>query len=194
MARNDNSVNIKNAGDRYHHGDLRAALVAEGLKQLKRAPAGALSLREVARNVGVSATAVYHHFPDKAALLGALSLEGDQRLANAFEKAMAKAEPGLDAFNAMGRAYVRFALANPYLFRLMMSAEAGVVEHAQSRGRGMLARGIAELSGANTSKALQDVRQLRAWSMVHGLALLMLDGLVPADDSLIERVVDADVL
>jgi hypothetical protein len=58
----------------------------------------------------------------------------------------------------------------------------------------MLARGIAEMSGGRTSKAMQDVRQLRAWSMVHGLAMLMLDGLVPADDAIIARVVDAAVL
>ncbi len=198
MARNDNSVNIKNAGqdsgERYHHGDLRAALVEEGLKRLKDGPAESLSLREIARNVGVSATAVYRHFPDKAALLGALCVVGDERLADAFAAAMSKAKPGLDAFNAMGRAYVRFALANPSLFRLMMSAEAGHVDASPSRGRDMLARGIAEMGGGKASKALQDVRQLRAWSMVHGLAMLMLDGLVPADDAIIARVVDAAVL
>lgn len=201
MTKNDNSVNIKDSqhsrrdsGERYHHGDLRAALVEEGLKRLKNGPAEALSLREVARNVGVSATAVYRHFPDKAALLGALCAEGDEKLADAFAKAMAKAKPGLDAFNAMGRAYVRFALANPSLFRLMMSAEAGSATASPSRGRDMLARGIAEMGGGKASKALQDVRQLRAWSMVHGLAMLMLDGLVPADDEIITRVVDAAVL
>jgi len=194
MARNDNSVNIENQAERYHHGDLRAALIEEGLKRLQAGSAEALSLREMARNVGVSATAVYRHFPDRAALLGALCLVGDDRLADAFAQAMAKAKPGLDAFNAMGRAYVRFALANPSLFRLMMSAQAGGLDHGHSRGRDMLARGIAEISGGKSSKAMQDVRQLRAWSMVHGLAMLMLDGLVPADDAIIARVVDAAVL
>jgi AcrR family transcriptional regulator len=194
MARNDNSVNIENQGERYHHGDLRAALIEEGLKRLQAGPAEALSLREIARNVGVSATAVYRHFPDRAALLGALCHVGDDRLADAFAAAMARAKPGLDAFSAMGRAYVRFALANPSLFRLMMSAQVGGLDHGRSRGRDMLARGIAEMSGGRTSKAMQDVRQLRAWSMVHGLAMLMLDGLVPADDAIIARVVDAAVL
>src|SRR5262245_36026263 len=110
MARNGNSVNIESGGERYHHGDLRAALIREGRKQLKEGAADALSLREIARNVGVSATAVYRHFPDKAALLGALCAEGDELIAKAFEKAMAKEKPGHDAFNAMGRAYVHFAL------------------------------------------------------------------------------------
>lgn len=194
MARNDNSVNIESQAERYHHGDLRAALIEEGLKRLQGGAAEALSLREIARNVGVSATAVYRHFPDKAALLSALCLVGDDRLADAFAAAMVKAKPGLEAFNAMGRTYVRFALANPSLFRLMMSAQPGGVDHGKSRGRDMLARGIAETSGDKASKAMQDVRQLRAWSMVHGLAMLMLDGLVPADDAIIARVVDAAVL
>lgn len=190
MSKNDNSVNIKNQGERYHHGDLRSALVEEGLRRLEDGPAEALSLREIARNVGVSATAVYRHFPDKAALLGALCVVGDERLADAFEKAMAKAKPGRDAFNAMGRAYVRFALANPSLFRLMMSSESGRTHASDSRGRQMLVQSIAELSGGTASKAVLDAQRLRAWSMVHGLAMLMLDGLAPADDAIIERVVD----
>jgi hypothetical protein len=73
-------------------------------------------------------------------MLSALCLVGDDRLADAFAAAMAKAKPGLEAFNAMGRAYVRFALANPSLFRLMMSAQPGGVDHGKSRGRDMLAR------------------------------------------------------
>jgi len=194
MAKNGNSVNIESSGERYHHGDLRTALVEEGLRLLKQGPAEALSLREMARNVGVSATAVYRHFPDKAALIGALCQVGDERLADAFESAMAKAKPGRDAFNAMGQAYVRFALANPSLFRLMMSADAGKAIAEDSRGRRMLVEGIAELSGTAASKAVRDVRLLRAWAIVHGLAMLMLDGAVPVDDRLIAEVVDSRVI
>lgn len=194
MARNDNSVNIESEGERYHHGDLRSALIEEGLKRLKDGPAESLSLRELARNVGVSATAVYRHFPDKAALLGALCAVGDERLAEAFAKAMAKATPGRDAFNEMGRAYVRWALANPALFRLMMSAESGKAQGEASRGRAMLAQQIEMMGGGKASQAVQDIRRLRAWSMVHGLAMLMLDGLVPSNADIIDRVVDATVL
>lgn len=197
MSKNDNSVNIKNPsenpGERYHHGDLRSALVAEGLKRLKDGPAEALSLREIARNVGVSATAVYRHFPDKAALLGALAKVGDEMLAEAFAAAMAKEKPGHEAFNAMGRAYVRFALDNPSLFRLMMSPDSG--KHSdKSRGRMMLVREIEALSGGKANEVQQDMKRLRAWSIVHGLAMLMLDGLVPSDDRIIERVVSSEIL
>ncbi|MCC2105214.1 MAG: helix-turn-helix transcriptional regulator, partial [Hyphomicrobiales bacterium] len=67
----------------YHHGDLRAALVAEGMRQLGGEGAGDLSLRGVARAVGVSATAVYRHFPDKDALLSAIAEEGFRLLGQA---------------------------------------------------------------------------------------------------------------
>jgi AcrR family transcriptional regulator len=193
MAKNDNSVNIENSGERYHHGDLRAALVEEGLKRLKDGPADGLSLREMARNVGVSATAVYRHFPDKAALLDALSAEGDAQMAVAFEKAMAREKPGLAAFNAMGRAYVHFALKNPSLFRLMMTADSKS-SLPDSRGRSMLVKAIEEMSGGKAGQAVLDVRMMRAWAVVHGLAMLMLDGLVPADPKMIEKVLDASVL
>lgn len=194
MMKNDNSVNIEPSGERYHHGDLRAALIAEGLKLLKQGPAEGLSLREMARNVGVSATAVYRHFPDKAALLDALSAAGDALIAKAFEKAMAREKPGQAAFNAMGRAYVRFALKNPHLFRLMMSTDAGRGGMGNSRGRAMLVEEIAKLSGDKASQAVLDVRMLRAWAMVHGLAMLMLDGLVPKDERTIDRVLDSSLL
>lgn len=192
MPKNDNSVNIENSAERYHHGDLRSALIEEGLKRLSEGQAEDLSLRELARNVGVSATAVYRHFPDKSALLGALAAVGDERLADAFASAMAKAKPGRDAFNAMGRAYVRFALANPSLFRMMMSAASGKTHLFASRGRQMLVDGIQEMGGGKLDKAQAEIRILRAWAIVHGLAMLMLDGMAPHDETLIDKVIDAD--
>lgn len=185
-------ASAKTSDERYHHGDLRAALVSEGLKLLKSGEAEALSLREIARNVGVSATAVYRHFPDKAALLDALCEVGDEKLAEAFRTAMAKEKAGPDAFGAMGAAYVRFALANPSLFRLMMSAQGAKAQQDDSRGRSMLIRAIEEMSGGTASRKQMHINQLRAWSVVHGLALLMLEGLVPQDEALIDGVLGRD--
>jgi len=193
MAKNDNTVNIENESERYHHGDLRSALIEEGLKRLTEGRAEDLSLRELARNVGVSATAVYRHFPDKAALLGALATVGDERLADAFATAMAKAKPGRDAFNAMGRAYVRFALNNPSLFRMMMSPASGKAKMSNSKGRAMLVQGIAGMGGGKFSKQQALVHGLRAWAIVHGLAMLMLDGFAPQDEALIDQVVDVEM-
>lgn len=198
MSENDNTVNMSAEKNRYHHGDLRAALIEEGLKLIDQGPAEALSLREIARNAGVSATAVYRHFPDKAALLDALCLEGDARLGAAFKAAMGSVEPGLAAFSAMGRAYVHFALAHPSLFRLMMAAPARgpLPVPPPSAGDGgaamqMLVNAIDGLFGADKPAPMQEARRLRAWALVHGLAMLMLDGQVPADPALIDVVVDA---
>ena len=199
MSENDNTVNIKNRDGRYHHGDLRSALVEEGLALLDSKAPEDLSLREIARNVGVSATAVYRHFPDKAALLRALCAVGGQKLSQAFDTAMAGIEDPQEAFNAMGRAYVRFALHNPSLFRLMMTqrppdpddeagAEAGVNPFAR------MSKLLRDLLPPDAPASLRNTKRLQAWSLVHGLALLMLDGQVPADERLIDPVVTTSFL
>ena len=87
MSNNDNSVNMTAPSRGYHHGDLRAALLDAGLDLLKSGSAETLSLREVARRVGVSPTAVYRHFPDKAALLKELCIRGALELAQAQAQA-----------------------------------------------------------------------------------------------------------
>lgn len=201
MSENGNSVNINSEKNRYHHGDLRAALIEEGLKLIDAGPADALSLREIARNAGVSATAVYRHFPDKAALLGALCLEGHARMAGAFRKAMASADAGMAGFNAMGRAYVEFALDHPALFRLMMTepGRGPVSAPPPSAGEGadgmqMLVNTIDRVLGGDVPDQVREARRLKAWALVHGLAMLMLDGQVPADRRLIAAVVDARMI
>ena len=104
--------------ENYHHGDLRAALIDEALGLIERSSLDDLSLREVARNVGVSATAVYRHFPSKDDLLKALALHGLGLLGEQQRKAAARTD-GSEAFAQTGRAYVRFALNHPNLFRLI---------------------------------------------------------------------------
>ena len=93
----------------------------------------------------------------------------------------------------MGRVYVRFALANPALFRLMMvNARDGAVFDWQSdqvSGLNLLRRNIAELATPDTSAHIQRIRAVQSWAMVHGLAMLILDGQVPPDDMLIDSVV-----
>lgn len=198
MTTNDNSVNIESSAERYHHGDLRAALIEEGLKRLETGPAEGLSLRDIARSVGVSATAVYRHFPDKQALLHALADVAGDRMASAFETAMAAEKSGKDAFDAMGRTYVRFALRNPFLFKLMMSPEmmSGLSAEGRPRTRGMsmLTSALNELSGGKMSREMQNIKRLQSWSIVHGLAMLMLDGLVPADEKIIDQVLASRIV
>jgi AcrR family transcriptional regulator len=162
------------------------------MERLSEAPAEELSLRELARSVGVSPTAVYRHFPDKAALLTELCIEGDRMLAEAFRKAMAKVKPGMEAFDEMGRAYVRFALAHPSVFRLMMSPAGARRDEGEASA--MLVDALKGLSGPDVTRAARDAQRVKAWSLVHGLAMLMLDGLVPANKALIDQVITADFL
>ncbi len=192
MNANDNSVNIDSTKRGYHHGDLRAALVEAGLNQLALSDADALSLRAVARDVGVSATAVYRHFPNKAALLKSLCAAGDDELAVRCKAARAQAGTGKSGFDAVGRAYVRFALDKPALFRLMMSKNGRPPSHGATpdgEAFDLLLNGIAELTPPGASPEGRNVIALQSWAIVHGLATLMLDGLVPPDDALIEKII-----
>jgi AcrR family transcriptional regulator len=194
MASNANSVNIKS----YHHGDLRSAVVEEGLRLLRDREADSLSLREIARNVGVSATALYRHFPDKASLLEALAEAGYAQLAR--EQAAAAAGGGSSGFAAMGQAYVRFALANPALFRLIFVAKPTYahpgVEAPAGTAASLLQSGVAQLMGPEASAESRFAAMLRAWSLVHGLAMLILDGQVERSvaESMIAQIVSEDSL
>lgn len=177
----------------YHHGDLRSALVAAGLKALETSDVADLSLRQIARDVGVSATAVYRHFPDKQALLDALAEEGIARLGEAHQAAALAAGADASAFAATGRAYVRFALAHPALFRLTFS-RCAVGESIF--GETLSARLLQQQASKNAGGDPQATRRLmvQAWSVVHGLAMLMLDGQLPVEDALIDQVIDPGTL
>lgn len=178
----------------YHHGDLRSALVSEGIALVESEGIEALSLREVARRAGVSPTAVYRHFPDKKALVAALASEAVRRLGEAQREASEAAGGGRAGFSATGRAYVRFALANPGLFRLTYAdcepAQQGVPEGGLAAD--MLMANARKMAGGDERQA--QFLALRAWSTAHGLAMLMLDGRVPHEDAIIDAVVEAAAL
>lgn len=181
----------------YHHGDLRAAALDEGLRQLEHLSVEQLSLRDIARKVGVSATALYRHFPDKDALMGAIASRGFEMLADAQREAMTGLPPS-DAFAASGRAYVRFAIAKPSLFRMIFScavAQTHPFETApDDSAAGLLIRNVAKLMGQDTGDDERLVAAMRAWALVHGLAMLILDGQVRLTDidALIEQVIPKD--
>ncbi|NCU11199.1 MAG: TetR/AcrR family transcriptional regulator [Sphingomonadaceae bacterium] len=177
----------------YHHGDLRAALVDAGLKALETTTIADLSLRQLARAVGVSATAVYRHFPDKQALMQALASEGIEQLGR-YQQAAAAAGSDADAFGATGRAYVRFALANPALFRLIFGEcrDVGQSIFGDNLASSLLRDKALAATGGDDEAARQ--LMIQAWALVHGLAMLMLDGQLPADEALIDRVIDPETL
>jgi AcrR family transcriptional regulator len=178
----------------YHHGDLRNALVEASLALVAEKGAEAFSLREAAREVGVSPAAAYRHFADKNALLAELALLGSQRLGQAMERAIARvagkpgsAEHAAAVFAAVGLAYVEFAVANPAHFRVMFGPWC---EHlfppppAPQPGEArdpyaILVDCLDALVAAGVVKAQERAgAELAAWAYVHGLASLIVDGVL----------------
>ncbi|MDB5711666.1 MAG: TetR/AcrR family transcriptional regulator [Sphingomonas bacterium] len=176
----------------YHHGDLRAAAITAGLELLKSRTADDLGLREVARAVGTSATALYRHFPDKAALLRALAGEGLHRLGVAQRAASDAAGGGAAGFSATGSAYVRFALDNPALFRLIFANPMPHDKKTQVPADPDDAMAMLQANAAALAPAGMDPRifALQSWSIAHGLAMLILDRQLHIDDATIDAVID----
>ncbi|NNH69523.1 TetR/AcrR family transcriptional regulator [Nocardia uniformis] len=105
---------------RYHHGDLRSALLKRAEATLREVGADGLSLRQLARDIGVSHAAPSRHFRDKQALLDELAASGFERLGQCFAEATTEG-PVTDRLYGMARAYLRFAVENPELLALMFA-------------------------------------------------------------------------
>jgi AcrR family transcriptional regulator len=107
----------------YHHGDLRAALLAAAAAEIERIGYESLSLRELAVSLGVSRAAPYRHFADRRALLAALAAGGFDELAAIYRKAAVTGKTPQLRLAASGRAYLAFAEQRPQLFRLMFASD-----------------------------------------------------------------------
>ena len=187
---------------RYHHGALEQALLDEAVRQVRERGAEQVSLRGLAQAIGVSPSAAYQHFPDKAALLyavcGAGFTELTRRMTAAVDAVTAEGDAGaIDRFLAVGRVYLDFAVTETHLFRHMFSASSakgsqfthpddyldvrwgpGDDPHDLLLARiGELAeRGLLRLP-AQESEALD----LLAWSIVHGFSSLAVAGMLPVE-------------
>jgi AcrR family transcriptional regulator len=156
----------------YHHGDLRRALLSAAVDTItEHGPAG-VSLRELARRVGVSNAAPVHHFKDKAGLLTALAAEGFALLADTLTA------PGVqtDSFTELGVAYVRFAVRNRAHFEVMFRPDLHhpddpALAEARERASAALADGV-ESVGVPRTGPNRRVAGVAAWSLVHGFAML----------------------
>lgn len=172
----------------YHHGDLRRTLLDASLALVEEAGIGALSLREVARKAGVSHNAPYHHFPDKAAILAAISIDGFERLGAAMAAARreVKGSDPLGRLQSCGHAYVSFAIAHPAHFRVMFRPElAGChadVTQAAAPSFDNLVQSVRDCQEAKVAPPGDPMPLvLTCWSAVHGLASLWLDGPLSQD-------------
>jgi AcrR family transcriptional regulator len=164
--------------DTYHHGDLRAVILAETARLVAREGADAVSLRQLAREAGVSHAAPAHHFTDRRGLFTALAAEGFRLLAQALTDARPNFVDG-------ALAYVRFAIDYPGHYAVMFdrslvdAADPELVA-AKAASGAELSRGVATLQDPQ-AKADPAGAELAAWSLVHGFAMLWLNGAVPPE-------------
>ncbi|MFD3443195.1 WHG domain-containing protein [Microbacteriaceae bacterium 4G12] len=178
----------------YRHGDLRAALLAAAIELARDGGPSAVVLREATRRAGVSPNAAYRHFTDRQALLGAVSDAAQALVADAMEEEIrdASRSPGGDAaalaharLRAVGAGYLRFARAEPGLFHAAFSVPTalGTSDSPSKAGSGgrtpyqLLTDALDALAAAG--ELPPDRRphaEFLAWSSVHGLATLMIDG------------------
>ncbi|MFJ3304368.1 TetR/AcrR family transcriptional regulator [Streptomyces sp. NPDC086549] len=174
----------------YHHGDLRAALLEAAERTLRDRGAGALSLRELAREIGVSHAAPGRHFKDKQALLDALALAGYERLAGALESADEPALPLEPRLTALAKAYVGFAVENAALLELMFTRKHDPEASAQlaaevDRSVGSFMRLIADAQARGEIVAGDPERiTLVAAASMHGLATFAANESIPAQQVL----------
>jgi AcrR family transcriptional regulator len=195
----------------YHHGDLRRAIVEAALEILLETQSLEFSLRELARRAGVSHNAPYKHFADKRELLAAVSAAGFEMLAKRMTSEIAVLRRPREQLFAMLRAYIDHGVENPALYSLMFGSYLGGPERSRptielaeaEKVKSLLADVIvAGGLGRTIPDAPRNERKiagaiLACWSLVHGLTLLLADGLVgpkkksgALGDSLVQGMLD----
>lgn len=166
----------------YHHGNLRQAILDEAGRVLESEGAEAISFRALARSLAVSHAAPAHHFADRTALLSELASQGYERLGDAIELGMSGATDE-QRLVAAGEAYVRFALANPEVYKMMFASRLlsgecsdNLLIAAQRAYMLLLEAAHGQPPQGDPASYRVDTPELAAWSMVHGAVMLWLDG------------------
>jgi AcrR family transcriptional regulator len=179
----------------YHHGSLRSALIDAGIALAREGGPDSVILREAARAAGVSHSAAYRHFADREALLAAVSRHARSELAAQMHRGVDRAADPVSRLGAVGTAYVNFALTQPGLFRTAFCSHPAA--GGDKRDPPTAHEAEAQTDGAEPYEILGQVLDqaqsaglldpnrrpgaaIAAWSAVHGLASLLVDGPLPA--------------
>lgn len=192
MSKKNVVTNWESKRESYRHGDLYRALLEAGIQLARAGGPTAVVLREATRRVGVVPNAAYRHFADRQALLQAVCFAAMAELAAAIEVEWVAVEEGSDAadtarahLRAVGIGYMRFARAEPGLFRTAFSVhenleQAGTPEMAGKRGLTpfqLLSAALDEMSAAGILPPERRAgAEFLAWSAVHGFSMLLIDG------------------
>ena len=165
----------------YHHGDLRAELIAAVRELVETHGPDGFSVAEAARRAGVSSAAPYKHFKDRPELLRAVAAEGMDRLLRDMVAAAGRHPRGsFEAVAAIGQAYVTFARSGPGVFRLVFGLTEGHEEDAELQAKGMdcdslVLRTVAEVLKLDPYDPAVQSRAYMLWCIVHGHSFLTID-------------------
>ncbi len=179
MPRAKTAVHTK---QRFHHGNLREALVAAARDLLIEHGPDGFTLADACRRAGVTTAAPYKHFRSKQEVLQEIVSRGFDELTAANTMAVAEAGPGtLAGMTAMVISYLDFAVAQPAVFRLMFGHKPHLmkVEHVNESGSLCLKRVINEVAACSRKhgqKVDAEIVAIRIWTFVHGASCLELDG------------------
>ena len=188
--------------NRYHHGDLPRALLDAALRIVETQGREALTLRAVARLAGVSQAAPYRHFANKEALLAGVAEEGFRSLMSAMrESVQACGDIPLARLRAVGIGYVTFATSHPSHFRVMFGRDMAdrsalpALRQVASDTLAMLVDAIADCQRAGLVRSEEPAADLAltAWSSVHGLSALLLDGVLDRPVTDVAEMVTRDL-
>ena len=167
----------------YHHGDLRQAVIDSALQLIAERDIQSLTLREIAKRVGVSPMAPYRHFKNKAVLLAVLAQEGFQALYEHIQMALTKAASDpLDRLQAFGVAYILYAVENPVHYRVMFDSSLSnrtvypPLYQTALKSFEFCVQVLIECQQAGLIKPgdPKEIAQIN-WSMCHGLSMLLID-------------------
>lgn len=178
------SVPRKKRKAAYHHGNLRQGLIACGVELIQEKGVDALTLREIGARLGVSRSAAYRHFADKAALVAAITEAGFIEFGDALEGAKSGAAPDFSSrMQAMGAAYIRFANEHRAYFDVIFAGplEPGsAAAQAGDRAFGILEETIREgQASGDVRRGDSSVLARTVWAWVHGVSMLRLDASEP---------------
>ena len=172
----------KRAGQ-YHHGDLRRSLIEQALRTIDKLGVEGLTLRAVGEALGVSRTALYRHFSNKQALVAAVAGEGFRTLRLALVDAWQRKGRGRAGFEAMGEAYLQFAVAHPSHYRVMFgrfvescARDPELIEEAKAAFQALVDALVEQQRDGSVRKDDPVMLARFVWSLTHGIAMLVIDG------------------